>query len=431
MLTSRTLRPALAAAALLAASAGLRAAPQGFNAQEIRDLGRAIGKYVEKQGNLKDQSKLRDEMVSILEKAGKRIDRNAADPVQVALARTADLGKALLQSSEYKNPKSTGKVVASTADTPDGPVNYALWLPSDYKASNGPYPLLLIAPGMASGTKESKPFDPEQFLTEHWTEREVRAGAILVAVEMPEDSATWTEQRTPDGEPGGISALMFTYADVRNRYAVDRDRLYLVGRETGVAAVMNLASKYPQLFAGVIGRAGDAGTTSWQNFRNLPTFFQGGGAQASAFAEEIKKAGYDNCNLAPEAQPAEIWTWIQEHPRVANPSKITLVPGSPIPIKAYWVEVPPSEGQEGAIVTAEADKATNTIKIQGTGVRSVTVFFNDEIVDLSKPIKIVLNGEEQENQIRRSLDDLLELFMRGTNDAGKLYVATRTYDLPS
>ena len=426
MLTLRTLRPALAAAAILAAGADLRAAPQGFNVQEIRDLGRAIGKYVEKHGNLKEQAKQREEMVSILEKAGKRIDRNAAEPLQVALTRTADLGKALLQSSEYKNPKGTGKVTAATVDTPLGEVDYALWLPSNYKATGGPYPLLLIAPG----SKDGKPFAPGQFLTEHWTDSEVRDDAIFAVVEMPEDSAMWTEQRTPEGMPGGVAALMFTFGDVRDTYAVDRDRVYLVGRETGVPAVMSLGSKYPHLFAGVIGRVGDVGTGDWRNFRNLPTYFQGGGAQASAFAEEVKKAGYDNCQLSPEAQPAEIWTWIQEHPRVANPAKVTLVPGAPIPVKAYWIEVPPSEGQEGAIINAEADRATNTIKIQGSGVRSVRLYFNDEIVDLSKPIKIVLNGEEQEDQIRRSLDDLLELFMRGTNDAGKLYVAVRSYDLP-
>ena len=89
-------------------------------------------------------------------------------------------------------------------------------------------------------------------------------------------------------------------------------------------------------------------------------------------------------------------------------------------------------GYRGASVrtiTAEADRASNTITITGEGVESVMIYFNDELVDLDKPVKIVLNGREREDVIPRSLDDLLALIVRGTSDSGKIYVARRSYDL--
>ena len=60
----------------------------------------------------------------------------------------------------------------------------------------------------------------------------------------------------------------------------------------------------------------------------------------------------------------------------------------------------------------------------------MTLYFNDELLDLDLPIKLVLNGATQEALVPRSVDDFLSLIERGTSDSGKLYVARGTYDLP-
>ena len=108
---------------------------------------------------------------------------------------------------------------------------------------------------------------------------------------------------------------------------------------------------------------------------------------------------------------------------------MTLALGSPIPSKAYWIEVPPTEG-DGIVIQAEADREANRISVTGSGVASVTLFLNDELVDLERPVTIVLNGVEQTDVIPRSVDDMLRLLKRGTSDPGKFYVAAKTYDLP-
>jgi hypothetical protein len=220
---------------------------------------------------------------------------------------------------------------------------------------------------------------------------------------------------------------MGTLKELRETYAVDADRVYLVGRGPGVAAAMSLASRYPHLFAGVVGQAGDVGEVEWQNFRNLPTFLQGGGAEATAFFQAID-AEYKNCTEKADVEPAEIWAWMQQNPRVSNPTVVTLKPGSPIPNKAYWIEIPPTDASD-VTIKAVADRATNTITVTGTGVEAITIYFNDLLVDLDKPVNVILNGREQEALIRRSVDEMLALIVRGTSDSGKIYVARRVYDI--
>ena len=70
---------------------------------------------------------------------------------------------------------------------------------------------------------------------------------------------------------------------------------------------------------------------------------------------------------------------MQEHPRAANPARVTLVPGSPIPNKAYWVEIPPIDAEGGASITAEADRESNTVTVTANGVDTVTLYFNDKL----------------------------------------------------
>jgi hypothetical protein len=292
-----------------------------------------------------------------------------------------------------------------------------MWVPDGYRPSSGPYPLLIAVPPM----KDGKPMTGEQFLQEHWLDSAVRDAAVIAAPDMPENVDEWTQN-------AGIGRLMQTFANVRDTVAIDFDRVYLVGRGEGVHAALSLAAMFPHLFAGVVGRAGDAGPVRAENFSNLPTFFQGGGAEATAFSEAAAEFG--NCTLKPEASEDDVWAWMQEHPRNSNPAKVTLVAGKPIPNKAYWVEIPPVASDGGVVVTAEADRESNTVTVTGTGASTVTLFFNDQLVDLGKPIKLVLNGAEQEVVVPRSVDDLLRLIERGTSDPGKLYVATATYDLP-
>jgi len=423
----RKLRTRPLAFALLAAvslGSGLRAAPQELGEREHKELGKLFEKYLEPGAQPEDLEDVRADVVKALEKIGKKLVDKDGDPIQAVLSRTADLGAGAMLANDFKNARG-GKVVDGEIEGRGTKFTYSLWIPKSYRPSSGPYPAILVFPG----TEEGKPMASSQFLVEHWTETAVRDAALIAVVDMPADVAAWNEMTGADGTPGGVMASMFTLKDLRDRYAVDPDRLYLLGREHGVEAAVSLGSKFPHLFAGVIGEVGDVGDVGFDNFRNLPVFLQGASAQAEAFKAASDEAGYDNCEMRPAATVDEIWAWVLEHPRIANPSKVTLALGAPIPNKAYWLMVPPTDGV-GLKINAEADREANKITVTGTGVSSITLFLNDQIVDLDKPVTIVLNGVEQHDVIPRSVDDMLMLLKQGTSDPGKFYVAAKTYDLP-
>jgi poly(3-hydroxybutyrate) depolymerase len=419
---------------LPAAALGLSASVLGATGQELREadhkkLGALVERFWEKRDNVKEADKIREDLREELAKAGKKKAGKDGDAVQAALSMVSDLQAIAASAVGYKNLRG-GKPEVRTLSRGGATTEYTLLLPATYKPSDGPYPLVLIAPDL----KEGKPMGGEQFLQEFWIEGALRDGLVLAVVHLPQDPDAWDKLFVEDGSgqraPGGLSMLMTAYADALQTVAVDPARVYVAGRGRGVATAMALGSTFPQNFAGIIGQAGDPGKPTWQNFRNLPVLLQAGGAEATTFADAVKGAGHDNATVEPEVKNEALLAWIQDHPRESNPTAVVLHPGSPIPTKAYWLSVPPTAAEEGTYVKAEIDRSANKVTVEGKGVRSVTLYFNDVLVDMDKPIQVVLNGQAQEVVVPRSLDDYLDLLYRGTSDSARVYVASRTFDLP-
>lgn len=396
-----------------------RAVQEGMKASDHKALGKDLAEYNEAWGKNKGVDAARAAVADELEKLRKRMKDK--DP----LALTADLGKAMWESRDYSSAKGVKK--GNVSDIPykhkenQFDLSYAIWAPSKYDPKKA-YPVIFCIP-----EKGEKPGD---HLREKWIAQAIRENAILAAVPMPADVAQWSEVGSA-GKWGGAANLFTVFREVTLTYATDFDRVYLAGRGDGVAAAAAIASRNPDRFAGVIGRTGDPGEISTENFRNLPTFFAGAGAGATAFAEKCTKAGNDNCILKPEGTEDDIWAWIQDHPRISNPTQVVLFPDSPLHYKAYWLQVPPWDGEGTANVKATIDRASNTITIDGEGFTGVILYFNDVLVDLDKPVKIVCNGSEHLDVIPRSLATTLDLYVSSRSDPGKVYTATRNYDLPA
>jgi len=399
-------------------------ADEGMKTADRDALGKQIAKYMAAQVKQKDLDKARTEISAEFESLKKKL--KGRDP----LALTADLGKALWTSFEYDQQTKAKKAKVVTFGASYDPaakesktqVEFAVWAPTKYNPKQA-YPLILCIP--------DKGVKPTDHLLEQWNSEATKESVILGAVPMPSDDiAQWTEMGSEE-KPGGAGNLLVVFREMKKMYEIDYDRVYLAGRGDGVAVAVTIAARFPDRFAGVIGRAGDVGETACDNYKDLPTLFAGGGAGVTKFSECVHNAGYENCTIKPDAQEADILAWIQEHPRASNPAEIVLIPGTPIPNKAYWLEVPPFDGVGKAKVKAKAERATNTIVVEGEGVTSVTIYFNDLIVDLDKPVKVVCNGAEHLDQIPRNLTTTLNLMFSTRSDPGKLYTAVRQFDLPA
>lgn len=385
-------------------------------------IAECIDAYVARKGRRDAEVELRE----LIE--GKKWTRAAGDRSPLAL--TEDLGRALYYSRNYSKAKGVKKGKVNTFEVPVGfygpdyMTQYELWAPSKYNQKNGPYPVIFCLPG-GGGT-------PAEHLEKRWGSSDVRDAAILVSIHLPAKEANWGSlgERNKPEEAGGIGILLSVFRDVQERYALDHDRVYIVGEGGGVAAAMEIAGAFPDRFAGVGGIAGDAAEISPQNFSNLPVMLAGGGGKASAFEAAAKDAGIDTVRLEPEAKEGDFWAWMQANPRRANPAEVTLLAGTPFPNKAYWVEVPPrGEGPE-ALLEAKADRATNTVTVEAQGISQVTLFFNDVLLDLDAPVTVVLNGVKRSDLIPRNFNSMMDQIYKSRSDPGKIYTAFKAYDIP-
>ena len=111
--------------------------------------------------------------------------------------------------------------------------------------------------------------------------------------------------------------------------------------------------------------------------------------------------------------------------------EVTLVPEAPFPNRAYWLQVPPSDGAVAARINAKIDRDTNTITIDADGVTEVSLYFNDDLIDLEKPVKVICNGAENIDQIPRSFKVTMEMIFKARSDPGRVYVASKSYSVPA
>ena len=385
---------------------------------DLKKLAEKLGDFMEAKKEKKGIAKTEVELGEVLEKLTKKL--KGGDP----LALPSDMGRALWLSQRYDKARTKkGKLVDETFEDTfiGGELTFAVWTPKSYNPKSQAYPLIITIP------EDDPDLSPSDHIGQKWTDATIRENAILVAPTMPDDVSTWGQAGSP-GEAGGLAHVLTTLRTVLGKYAVDPDRIYLSGRGAGVAAALSIASYFPDRFAGVIGRSGDPGLVAPHNMGNLPTYFAAAGGGATSYQTSVKEAGFDNCTLDPEGDEASVWSWIEEHPRAANPTEVTLVPGSPFPVRAYWVRVPPSTETDSRL-DARIDRATNTIHVDATGIANMTLYLNDDLVDLSQPVTVICNGQSTTETIPRNLKLTLQLMFDAVSDPGRVFVAAPSYSV--
>jgi hypothetical protein len=399
----------------------LVAPEERLKSSDHKSLGKAFNAYIEAKTEREGIDDAEQDLVEALEKAAKKV--RVDDP----LVLVEDLEAALFLAKDYsdkgikKGKAQNYERVIFEGSVRERTLVYNIWTPKSYKASSGRWPLILCFPDAPS-----EDATPKAHIDSHWIDPDLKKKAIVACVAMPEDLDKWAVLGA-DYE-GGLSSMMMLLRILSEEMAVDPERVFLAGRGAGVPAAVELASLYPDRFAGVVGRAGDMGSTNPINLRHVPTFFAGGGAACTAFQEQVAELGWDNCTIDTGAGEAGVWEWIQETSRNANPETVTLSPATASSAKAYWVRLDVFAPSPDTRLDASIDRESNTITVDGVGVETVTLFFNDLLVDLDSPVRVVCNGEKHEARIPRRLQTLLDEAYK-SNDPGRVYVNFLSYDL--
>ena len=306
---------------------------------------------------------------------------------------------------------SKGKLAEDAAGQ-EGEIPFTYHAPKSY-SDKKVTPLVLIVPDEGEGARAH--------LEAAWADAALRDAAILLAVDVPGPSSEW-------GAEGGVFPVMQAFRSAKFMFAVDLDRVFIAGHGKGFAAAAATSRAFPQLFAGLIG-IGEVEDADASNYRTLPSAFVGGGDGARAIEAAIGALGYENTTAMAPGATADLAAWMTGQVRDPYPAQIFFKPSFNFAKAAHWLSVSGFELDGEAQVDAVADRSTNTITIEAVKVSSVEVSFNDAILDLEQPVRVVVNGTMHEEVVTRNPRLMFEQGYVG-GDWGRVFTNQKSFDVP-
>jgi hypothetical protein len=83
--------------------------------------------------------------------------------------------------------------------------------------------------------------------------------------------------------------------------------------------------------------------------------------------------------------------WMAQYTRNPYPARVVWVQGDVMKDAFYWLGVPLSQADKGKELVASVKD--NVITIEKSDYSQVTVYLNDTLADLDKPVKILSGGK--------------------------------------
>ena len=193
---------------------------------------------------------------------------------------------------------------------------------------------------------------------------------------------------------------------------VNPDKVYLIGYSAGGDGVWRMAPRMADTWAGASMMAGHPGDVSLLNLRNIP-FMVWCGALDDAYNRNREctlrgmeldslhtqdPEGYIHETHIVAGKPhwmdladAAALPWLQRHQRNPYPTRIVWRQEEVTHPHFYWLSAPADQLQRGK--TVRLTLQGNTVNIQQCDYNQLTLHFNDQMMNLDKPITIRHNGK--------------------------------------
>lgn len=404
--------------ALLALSTLAPRAEEELKPGDTKKLGKAVADYFEAKDKSEGIDKAYQDIAEDLDKIEKKLDGRSA------LTLVEDWEQIFFEarSEGLTDPMKIrkGKPHEATASLPGGgELSFAVSVPNSYNPRKGPYPFFLVIGGVGKS--------PLGMLEGDWNDAGLLGEAIVVVPKMPDDPAVWGEIRTDEGQ-GGIATVMNLYGQFLRQFPIDMDRVFLIGENEGAPTAGRIAGYYPHLFAGLVTKDATAQIDA-TNFRSLPSLTIGETDAAKALVQGLEGLGYEGATTRPSATAADVWSWAQEQQRTPYPDEVVFAPLSAYATTAYWLSVDGVDLEGGARVDARADRDANRIVIDAHDVSTLRLFFNDRLVDMDRPVEVVVNGVAKTVQLERNRRLMLDLVYQ-LGDWGRVFTNRMSFDVP-
>jgi pimeloyl-ACP methyl ester carboxylesterase len=203
-------------------------------------------------------------------------------------------------------------------------------------------------------------------------------------------------------------AVLGSLRDACRRFAIDTDRVYLSGHSMGGDAAWDIGLAHPDLWAGVIPIVAEAENVTnhyWQNAEYVPLYVVAGeldGKKLEKNAADLERyliRGWDVTYVEYQGRGHEhfqdeilrIFDWMERYKRDFFPRAFECRTMRPFDNFFWWVEVDELPQSSRAIQVSAKINANNGVFVR-TGAEQTTLWLAPELIDLSRPISVNVNG---------------------------------------
>ncbi len=354
-----------------------------------------------------------DEQLVLIQRALR--SPNPGIRAEIAMRLQEELGAlatAYAIGQSFKYPRYERRQIEATAlGESMEELPYTVVLPRDYDPER-PWPMHIDLHGGGLGPDHRS-------CLRHFTMEEVN-GFILMCP---------TTYRGEWWKPPGEAVALRVFEEVKKHFNVDTDRVSIGGLSNGGNGTWHLGHKYPWMWSALVPRC--AGKIRQERFvANImatPVFMIHGAMDSTIGVEHTREVEYyfkryrkpfytyyevpDGGHKYFPDLNVYVLPWLRKQERAIQ-ARFAFEPtrGSDHGI-VHWLEVWPQTPLRAHLMT---QKTGTTIKIQTDKAPSkVTVYLNDRMADLDKPVLVQVNGQKVfEGKVERSARTALETFHR-------------------
>ncbi|HPV83121.1 MAG TPA: hypothetical protein PK866_08330 [Nitrospira sp.] len=332
----------------------------------------------------------------------------------------------------------------------DRPYRVSLSIPQSYEPTKD-YALVVCLHGAG--------FTGEAYL-DRWKSR-LGEQYILACPTYP--AGAWFTRRAED-------LVLATVQLVRERYRIDPNRIFLSGMSNGGIGAWLIGMHHAPLFAGLAPMASGIDDVLFpflENLRTTPVYIIHGSQDqvmpvelSRKLAGELKKLDYPfiyrehdrthamaGGHFFPREELPDLVTWFDKQRRTPVPKTLTVLRDASHLLSFGWVRIDATDQiasfsedlidkrddsirqRAYARLTAQVT-GPNRIEVRTDRVRQYTLYLNSDLVDLSKPVVIITDGQPSfEGLVVPHADTLLRQ-ARLRHDPAQLFPAQVTLTVP-
>ncbi|MFT7620755.1 MAG: hypothetical protein ACI97A_004413 [Planctomycetota bacterium] len=343
---------------------------------------------------------------------------------------------------------------------------YSIYVPKDYDPAKS-WPVLLCLHDKEAkdlgksyikkvwhGTKESKALCDQFIMIVPHIPNKLPRKKVKVVIGGKKTSVKTSSKKIDWFNSYHLRSMVLPLHELRKTYNCDPTRIFIEGVGEGADAALALAAMTPGRFAGVIARHGKLRDPKLiKGLQFTPTLFmmrdggifsEGAGAESWKMIEEESKGETKYTSLQVETFPTlgknkkptlkmlanqatdpileangMIAEFLTKHSMDPAPKEIRITSNNRIFRSHALLKVTEHDIAEGKILDCRAkfDREKNTVELTGENFYRVSLFLNDTVLDLSKPIQILVNGRQVDARVPdRSAKRMLRTFDKSRTD---------------